>query len=190
MRPFTPSGGQKHNMVSWLAVRNDSENYGQMILFQFPKNTNILGPYQVAVKINQIDTISKDMTLWGQSGSDVYMGNLLVIPIENSVLYVEPVYIRAAGGSSIPEVREIVVGYQEEDEFRYGVGSNLDIALSNLFSVTTPVTPSPQQPAGPEVKPQDTKLMNDILSKYNELKKQIDDLGGLINQLQGTTGGQ
>ncbi|NTV89794.1 MAG: COG1615 family transporter, partial [Clostridiales bacterium] len=134
MRPFTPAGELKNNMVSWLAVRNSSENYGELILFNFPKNTNIFGPNQIEVKINQIDKISTDMTLWGQSGSDVYKGNLLVIPIENSILYVEPIYIKSSGASSIPEVREIVVGYQSGEDFRYGIGTNLDKALDDLFS--------------------------------------------------------
>ena len=189
MRPFTPSGELKHNMVSWLAVRNSSENYGEMILFNFPKNTNIFGPNQVEVKINQIDQISTDMTLWGQSGSDVYKGNLLVIPIENSVLYVEPIYIRAAGSSSIPEVREIVVGYQSNDEFRYGIGTNLDNALANLFSGEIPAAPGPgeanvQPPAQPEKSAVDKQKIDAILKKYDELKKQLDELGGLIDGLQ------
>lgn len=133
MRPFSPSGEQKHNLVSWLAVRNSGENYGEMILFNFPKNTNIFGPNQIEVKIKQIDKISKDMTLWGQSGSDVYKGSLLVIPVESSILYVEPIYIRASGNSSIPEVREIVVGYQSGDEFIYGIGTNLGEAIKEMF---------------------------------------------------------
>lgn len=183
MRPFTPSGELKHNMVSWLAVRNSYDNYGEMILFNFPKNTNIFGPNQVEVKINQIDKVSKDMTLWGQSGSDVYKGNLLVIPIENSVLYVEPIYIRAAGTSSIPEVREIVVGYQKGDEFIYGIGNNLDDALNNLFAGIgkAPVTPSKPDDTAEEKDNQ--KIINDILTKYDELKKQLDELGNLINEL-------
>ena len=190
MRPFTPAGELKHNMVSWLAVRNSSENYGEMILFNFPKNTNIFGPNQVEVKINQIDKISTDMTLWGQSGSDVYKGNLLVIPIENSVLYVEPIYIRSAGSSSIPEVREIVVGYQSDDEFRYGIGTNLDNALADLFKGEIPKTPdvveTPGTAEGPEQPGQtaiDKKKLDEIARKYDELKKQLDELGGLLDEL-------
>ncbi|MCL2164844.1 MAG: UPF0182 family protein, partial [Oscillospiraceae bacterium] len=136
MLPFTPSGENKNNMVSWLAVRNDQEHYGEAILFTFPKNMNVFGPYQVEIKINQIDSISTNMTLWGQGGSEVYKGNLLVIPIENSVLYVEPIYIKATGQFSIPEVRQIVVGYQSGDDFINGIGSNLDGALLDLFGIS------------------------------------------------------
>jgi uncharacterized membrane protein (UPF0182 family) len=192
MRPFTPAGESKHNMVSWLAVRNSYQNYGEMILFKFPRNTNIFGPNQVEVKINQIDKVSSDMTLWGQSGSDAYKGNLLVIPIENSILYVEPIYIRAAGGSSTPEVKEIIVGYQKGDEFKYGIGKNLDAALDNLFAgmIKQPGVQVQPTPAVPPVQPGITnnavneKTINDILQKYDQLKKQIDELGGLINSLK------
>ena len=184
MRPFTPSGELKHNMVSWLAVRNSIDNYSEMILFNFPKNTNIFGPNQVEVKINQIDKISTDMTLWGQGGSEVYKGDLLVIPIENSVLYVEPIYIRSNNNSSIPEVREIVVGYQSGDEFRYGIGPNMESALASLF---TGQTVKPPEATTPGVTPStgvDKQKIDDILSKYDELRKQLDELGGLIDKLK------
>lgn len=184
MRPFTPSN--KHNMISWLAVRNSYTNYGEMIFYSFPKNTNIYGPYQVEVKINQIDKVSKDMTLWGQSGSRVFKGNLLVIPIEDSVLYVEPIYIQSTGQSSIPEVREIVVGYQKGEEFKYGIGTNLDEALNQLFAGIVPA-PGPGTAAPPTQPNQgkvDEKLLNDLQSKYDDIKKQLDDLGNLINQLK------
>ncbi|HEX2925979.1 MAG TPA: UPF0182 family protein, partial [Ruminiclostridium sp.] len=125
MRPFTPSG-EKHNMVSWLAVRNSIDNYGQLIMFNFPKNTNILGPDQFEVNINQIGEISEDMTLWGQGGSKVFKGSLLVIPVENSILYVEPIYIQSTSASSIPQVKKVVVGYQQGADFKTGIGDNLD----------------------------------------------------------------
>ena len=187
MRPFTPSGDQKHNMVSWLAVRNSGENYGQMMLFTFPKNTNIFGPNQVEVKINQIDKISSDMTLWGQSGSDVYKGNLLVIPIENSILYVEPIYLRSAGNSSIPQVKEIVVGYQSGDEFKYGIGATLDIALNNMFAGKTQTSVGQNgQTTGNDTGTTgiDKATIDQILKKYDDLKKQLDEMGSLIEKLK------
>jgi len=191
MRPFTPSGELKHNMVSWLAVRNSYENYGEMILFTFPKNTNIFGPYQVEVKINQIDEVSKNMTLWGQSGSSVYKGSLLVIPIENSVLYVEPIYIRAAGTSSIPEIRQIIVGYQSGDEFKYGIGANLDDALNNLFGTNLQMPPesgSTQQQYDIEGAEDETvaddQVIDELISKYDEIQRQLDELGDLISKLK------
>lgn len=208
MLPFTPSGENKNNMVSWLAVRNSYEHYGEMINFGFPKNTNVFGPYQVEVKINQIDKISSDMTLWGQGGSDVYKGNLLVIPIEDSVLYVEPIYIRAAGTSSIPEVREIVVGYQDGDEFIYGIGVNLEAALADLFSgVSTGAgnvtgaggsmgagnvtgagaAAAEGAGAGPGIALTDAEradAIGELNRKYEELRDALDSMGELIDKLR------
>ncbi|MCX7709636.1 MAG: UPF0182 family protein [Clostridia bacterium] len=181
MRPYTPS--QKDNMVSWLAVRNSAENYGELILFNFPKNTNIFGPYQVDIKISQIDKVSKDISLWNQSGSSVFKGNLLVIPIENSVLYVEPIYIKSSGTSTIPEVREIVVGYQKGDEFKFGIGPDLDSALNDLFAGMIKTPANVAKPPAPDIKPEDAKTIEDIRSKYNELRKQLDDLGKLLDNL-------
>ncbi len=179
MRPYTPSSEQRHNMVSWLSVRNSYENYGELVLINFPRNMNVLGPYQVEVKINQIDSVSKNMTLWSQGGSDVYKGSLLVVPIGNSILYVEPIYIKAAGKSATPEVREVVTGYQLGDEFIYGVGPNFNAAINNMFNVTTD---------GNVVSPGDSNvtdqgLKNELLEKYNELKKQLEELGELIENM-------
>jgi uncharacterized membrane protein (UPF0182 family) len=193
MRPFTPFGAQKHNMVSWLAVRNSAENYGELILFNFPKSTNILGPNQVDIKITQIDKISSDMTLWGQSGSDVYKGSLLVIPVENSILYVEPIYLKANNSSASPEVKEIVVGYQSKDEFIYGIGSNLSVALADMFTNQTVLPPSGETDQGgtgstvdnpPKQTEIDSKTVDEIMSKYDELQKQVDELGELIKGLK------
>lgn len=183
MRPFTPSG--KDNMVSWLSVRNSYSNYGEMILYNYPKNTNIYGPYQVESNINTIDKVSKDITLWSQGGSRVFKGSLLVIPIENSVLYVEPIYIQSSGPSAIPQVKEVVIGYQRGDEFKYGIGTNLDEALSQLFQgvgqTPAPATPTPGPPSVTET--QKEKLLSDIQQKYDALRKQLEELGSLINEL-------
>ncbi len=191
MRPFTPSGN-KHNMVSWLAVRNSIENYGQMILFNFPKNINILGPDQVDVNINQISEISQTKTLLGQKGSKVFNGSLLVIPIENSVLYVEPIYIQSESESSIPQVRKVVVGFQKGNDFRHGVGDTLDEALTNLFkgisdtNIDTGDT-KPTNPTGNVIdKATQAKIqalldaakknLNSATSKYDELVKLFEGL--------------
>ncbi len=133
MRPFTPSA-DKHNMMSWLAVRNSKEEYGEMILFNFPKDTNILGPDQVENNINAISEISQNLALWGQGSSKTFKGSLLVIPIENSILYVEPIYIQSDSTSSIPQVKKVVVGYQQGNDFKHGIGDNLNAALSDLFN--------------------------------------------------------
>ncbi|HEY5586894.1 MAG TPA: UPF0182 family protein [Ruminiclostridium sp.] len=205
MRPFTPSG-EKHNMVSWLAVRNSKDSYGEMILFNFPKNTNILGPDQVEVNINQISEISESMTLWGQGGSTVFKGSLLVIPIENSVLYVEPIYIKSESSSSIPQVKKIVVGYQQGADFKHGIGNNLDDALNDLFNgavkpadnkqpivdqVTGEVkTPEVQTPSEVTTPPAidgasiDNSKLDELQKKLDELMKQSQEINDLLKSLR------
>lgn len=210
MRPFTPSG-EKHNMISWLAVRNSKDNYGEMILFNFPKNTNILGPDQVEVNINQISEISESITLWGQGSSKVFKGSLLVIPIENSVLYVEPIYIQSNSTSSIPQVKKVVVGYQKGADFKHGIGNNLDDALNNLFNgsvkpsenkqptvdqttgeVKTPETSTPgvNNPDKGEVPDTgsngqiDNAKLDELQKKLDELMKQSQEINDLIKDLR------
>ena len=112
MIPYTLSN--KDNMISWIAVRCTGENYGQMIVYNFSQSKNISGPYQVENRIDSDDTISKDISLWESSGSSVIRGNLLVIPIENNLLYVEPIYITSGvDGSSLPQIARIVMTYND-----------------------------------------------------------------------------
>jgi uncharacterized membrane protein (UPF0182 family) len=91
--PFTPTN--KNNMLAWIAARSDGENYGRIIEYKFPKEKLIFGPLQIESRIDQNSDISQLFTLWGQKGSSVIRGNLLVIPVRDSLIYVEPVYLRA-----------------------------------------------------------------------------------------------
>jgi len=184
MRPFTPSQ-EKHNMVSWLAVRNSKDNYGEMILFNFPKTTNIIGPDQFEVNINQISEISEKMTLWGQSGSEVFKGSLLVIPVENSILYVEPIYIRSQGTSSIPQVKKVIVGYQQGADLKHGIGDNLEGALNDLFGGALKSTSAQQTTVDQVTGEVKTPVENATTStdkaqidaaKLDELQKKLDAL--------------
>ena len=109
MLPFTPRG--KDNLAAWMVARSDGENYGKLAVFQFPKQTVIFGPRQVAARINQDQVISPQITLWNQQGSEVIQGTLLVIPIEESLIYIRPLYLKAAGGQ-IPELKRVIVAYQ------------------------------------------------------------------------------
>jgi uncharacterized membrane protein (UPF0182 family) len=126
MLPYTPR--QKDNLAAWMVARSDGENYGQLIVFQFPKQTVIFGPRQVAARISQDQVIAPQITLWNQQGSEVIQGNLLVIPIEESLLYIRPLYLRAAGGR-IPELKRVVVAYQNQIVME----ETLDEALGRLF---------------------------------------------------------
>ncbi|WP_048086292.1 UPF0182 family membrane protein [Archaeoglobus veneficus] len=125
MLPFTPKG--RDNIIAWLAARCDEE-YGELRLYEFPKGQLIYGPMQIEAKIDQDPDISKLFTLWGQVGSKVIRGNLLVIPIENSILYIEPIYLRAVN-AQIPELRGVIVVYKDMLAMR----PTLDEALIAVF---------------------------------------------------------
>lgn len=138
MLPFTPRG--RNNLAAWMVARSDSDVYGRMLAFQFPKQKLIFGPSQVVARINQDQEISPQITLWNQQGSEVIQGTLLVIPIEEALLYVRPIYLRASGGR-IPELKQVVVAYQNQ----IAMEATLDLALDRLFGGATP-PPSPTTP--------------------------------------------
>lgn len=124
--PYTPNG--KDNMTGLLVARNDGEHYGELILYRLPKDRIIYGPSQIEAQVNQNTTISSEFTLWSNSGSSYSRGNMFVIPIENSLMYVEPVYLEAANGS-LPEVKRVIVVYGDKIAYE----SNLADALDSLF---------------------------------------------------------
>jgi uncharacterized membrane protein (UPF0182 family) len=126
MVPFTPRG--KDNLASWMVARNDGSHYGQLVLYRFPKQSLVYGPTQIVNRINQDTDISGQITLWDQRGSEVIRGNLLVIPIEESLIYVQPLYLRAEGGR-IPEMKRVVVAYQN----RVVMEETLEAGLARLF---------------------------------------------------------
>ncbi len=127
MLPLTPS--KKDNMVAWMCARCDAPNYGEIIVYDLPKERLIYGPMQIEARINQKPDISSELTLWGQKGSRVIRGNMLVIPIENSFIYVEPVYLQAEQ-SEMPELKRVIVSFKERLEMR----RNLDRALRAVFN--------------------------------------------------------
>ncbi len=126
MLPYTPR--QKDNLAAWMVARSDGNNYGQLMVFQLPKQTVIFGPRQIAARISQDQVIAPQITLWNQQGSEVIQGALLVIPIEESLVYIRPLYLRAANGR-IPELKRVVVAYQN----RIVMEETLDAALARLF---------------------------------------------------------
>ncbi|HUQ98978.1 MAG TPA: UPF0182 family protein [Gemmatimonadaceae bacterium] len=126
MTPFTPRG--KDNLAAWMVARMDGDNYGKLSVYRFPKQSLVYGPKQIANRINQDTEISRQITLWDQRGSQVIRGELLVIPIEESLIYVQPVYLRAEGGS-IPELKRVVVAHEN----RVVMGETLEEGLNALF---------------------------------------------------------
>ena len=131
MLPFTPR--RKDNLAAWLVARSDGENYGRLRVFQFPKQKVIFGPRQVVARISQDQTISPQITLWNQQGSQVTWGTLMVIPIEESLIYVRPLYLRAAGGR-IPELTRVVVVYQNQIVME----ETFEQALARIFEGAAP----------------------------------------------------
>jgi len=111
MLPFTPR--LKPNLSAWLVARSDGEHYGHLIVFEFPKQKIVYGPQQIVGRINQDQIISPQITLWDQQGSKVIWGTLLVIPIEESLLYVRPLYLQSDQGK-IPELKRVIVAYQSQ----------------------------------------------------------------------------
>ena len=126
MRPFTPRG--KDNLAAWMVARNDGAHYGQLVVYRFPRQSLVFGPTQIVNRINQDTDISRQVTLWDQRGSQVIRGDLLVIPIEESLLYVQPLYLRAEGGK-IPELKRVVVAYENQ----VAMEETLEGALKKLF---------------------------------------------------------
>ena len=131
MLPFTP--GRKDNLSAWIAGRCDSENYGQLVVYRFPKKKLVYGPKQIAARINQDAEISRQVSLWDQRGSQVMQGTLLVIPIEEGLLYVRPLYLRAESGK-IPELKRVIVAYEN----RIAMEETLEGAIAKIFGLNAP----------------------------------------------------
>ncbi|WP_041720151.1 UPF0182 family membrane protein [Alkaliphilus metalliredigens] len=125
--PYTPI--RLDNMRALLVARNDGEQYGELIAYRMPKDQNVYGPKQIEDRIDQNTTISQNLSLWGEGGSSVIRGNLLVVPIENSLLYVEPLYIRATSGTSLPEVKMVIVSFGDQIVME----PTLEEALNRIF---------------------------------------------------------
>jgi uncharacterized protein len=124
--PFTPSG--RNNLIGWMAGRCDGDNYGKLLIYNFPKSRLIDGPLQIEARIDQNSQLSSLFTLWNQQGSHVLRGHLLVIPIGRSLLFVEPIYLKAES-SPMPELRLVVLATQD----RLGYGSTFAEAMTSLF---------------------------------------------------------
>lgn len=144
MMPYTPRNRQ--NMVGWIGVRNDGENYGEKFVYRFPKQENVYGPQQIENRINQDSVISQELNLWSQGGSQVIRGNLLSIPIEDTMLYVEPIYIESSNETSLPEVKQVVIAYQDNIVME----ATFDEALDRILElVSGDIDQSDLQPEGP-----------------------------------------
>ena len=167
MLPFTLVN--RENMVSWIAVGCEGDNYGKMIAYKFPKDINIYGPLQIENLIDNDPEISKEMTLWNAGGSSVIRGNLLVIPLKNTILYIEPVYLSSKNQASLPALKRVIAAYGDTVVME----ENLSLALSKVFNANITVdvqAEEPQEVIQPEQ--HDTAYYFDqILSAYQQVEK-------------------
>lgn len=131
MLPFTPRA--KDNLSAWMVAENDGENYGKLVVYRFPKQKLVFGPKQVIGRINQDAEVSRQISLWDQRGSQVIQGALLVIPIEESLIYVRPLYLKAEGGK-IPELKRVLVSYDN----KVAMEETLEAGLARIFGGTMP----------------------------------------------------
>ena len=194
--PFTPHA--KSNMVSWMAARSDGSHYGEYVSYVLPKDKVIFGPQQVANRINENTTISTDFTLFHQAGSTVVQGNLLVVPIGNSFLYFEPIYLRANQATSLPELKRVILA----DQANVAYATTLQLAINQLVgSSTGPPTASPPVTITPAVLAQIADLVTQAnlhyAAAYTALKSgdlstyasEMAQVGKLLNQLKTLTAG-
>ena len=147
--PYTPI--QKDNMVAWLAARSDPEGYGSLFAFKYPKDKLIFGPMQIEARADQDTTISQQFTLWGQGGSRVIRGNLLVVPIGQSNLYVEPIYLQSEQGQ-LPELKRVIIANGSNVVMAESVKLALEVLfgedLGDIFTGTTGTTGSSATQSG------------------------------------------
>lgn len=187
--PFVPAGQGRNNMIGWMAARSDGEHYGKTLVFSFPKNITINGPAQIKARVNQDPQLSAQITLWNQQGSRVLRGQLLAIPIADSLLYVEPFYLQAEN-SPMPELRQVAIATQD----RLATGSTFDQALRALFAELAPADQRAQPPEAPrqaadeaaELARQAASLLSDYErltaeGKHREAGEKLDRLKQLLS---------
>jgi uncharacterized membrane protein (UPF0182 family) len=147
-----------------MVARNDGVNYGKLLVYRFPKQSLVFGPRQIMNRINQDTEIARQITLWDQRGSEVIRGELLVIPIEKSLLYVQPIFLRAEGGQ-IPELKRVVVAHQNQ----VVMAETLDAGLSLLFGGSSgrPAVVSDSTTAPAAASSVDATLLRQVRDAYD-----------------------
>ena len=201
MTPFTPR--QKDNLAAWMVARSDGAHYGQLVVYRFPRQSLVFGPTQIANRINQDTEISRQISLWDQRGSEVIRGNLLVIPIEGSLLFVQALYLRAEGGR-IPELKRVIVAHQNQVVMEETLGEGLARlfgrgAIAAPASEVLRVAAATAAPATSEA--QVAELISEVSSHYERAiaAQRVGDwarygeemrlVGELLRELQNVAGG-
>lgn len=177
MVPFTPASSTNNlrsNMVAWLAARMDGEHYGELILFKLPKNLEVYGPLQIDSRIDQDPKIAEQLSLWNQKGSTVIRGNLSILPVGGNFLYIEPIYLQSEKSGSIPEMKRVIVAYED----KIVMSETLEDAFSELFGVKLKLS-SPPMP--------NLSGYNPLMSIEEDRESQdysLDDIQSLVNQIE------
>ncbi|HEV2954004.1 MAG TPA: UPF0182 family protein, partial [Candidatus Dormibacteraeota bacterium] len=177
--PFTAY--QKQNMISWLAVRNDGPSYGQLVAYQLPKDQNILGPGQIANQIQSNPDVSASFTLLNSNGSRVIEGNLLVVPIGNTFLYFEPIYLTAQSSqTALPLLKKVIVADASNVEYSDTLAQALQALTNSAGTTPTPTSPTQPSPTTSTL----VQLVNDALTHANQAQTDLTngDLGGYASE--------
>ncbi|WER49039.1 UPF0182 family protein [Cupriavidus sp. WKF15] len=180
MLPMVPS--QRDNMIAWLVARCDPPEYGKLVVYAFPKEKLVFGPFQIEARIQQNTEISQQISLWNQMGSRVIRGHLLVVPIENSILYLSPLYLRAASGQ-LPELKRVIAAYGD----RVVMENTLDEAIAALFKeagpLASPARGSENAQARDALKHYDRAMERLKAGDWNGFGSEIDALRPLLENL-------
>jgi uncharacterized membrane protein (UPF0182 family) len=197
MLPFTPA--RKDNLSAWMAARSDGENYGKLVVYRFPKQKLVYGPRQIVARINQDAEISRQTSLWDQRGSQVRQGTLMIIPIEEALLYIRPLYLRAETGK-IPELKRVIVAYENQ----IAMEESLEAAIAKIFrgelppakkAEATPGAAPPAIPAGDHVLQQagetyDRMIQAQRQGDWSRYGEELKKLGAILEDLKRTRGAQ
>lgn len=188
--PFSPAN--RDNMIAWMAARNDAPNYGGLVVYRFPKDRLAFGPMQIESRINQDPRISQQLTLWNQEGSRVIRGNLLVIPVEDTLMYVEPLFLQAER-SQLPELKRVIVA----SGARIAMEESLDAAIAQVLGRAGQPAPPPSAPTPAPGPAQSTEqLIRDAVAAYDRAQqllrqgnlagyeREMDRVGQILKQLE------
>jgi uncharacterized membrane protein (UPF0182 family) len=174
MLPFTPVN--KNNTIGWLAARSDGENYGRLLAYLFPKERLVYGPSQIENRIGQDTVITEQLALWGRGGSRVIRGNLLLIPLGKSILYVEPVFLQAEGGG-LPQLQRVIVAVGDQIAMEPTLKESLEAIFGTEAPPITPVVKPPTSavPERPEepVAADITDLIEQAQQHYNQAQQYL-----------------
>ncbi|HYH04372.1 MAG TPA: UPF0182 family protein, partial [Bacillota bacterium] len=180
MQPFSPRN--KQNLSSWLIARCDRPNYGELLLYTLPKDQNIYGPAQIDSRINQDQTISQLITLWNQNQSKILWGSLLILPIENSILYVKPLFIESEQ-SRQAELKKVVMVYQNQVVIGDTVAEALErLSLASVPGGKNPPSGSPEPNSDLKGKADNRKT--EILQRIEQISRELQQLSRELNSLE------